>query len=112
MKQYTDSPQYDESRNRFEHPVGYRNDNGLFEFLGFFVALLTREDDPADKNGMPLIDPAKVPPADMEGRDVTWIGHASLLFLHNGFSVLTDPVFSGRASPFALRGLKRVLPPA
>ena len=42
MTPYTDSPQYDESRNRFEHPAGYRNDKGLFEFLGFFVALLTR----------------------------------------------------------------------
>ena len=80
MKPYTDSPQYDESRNRFEHPAGYRNNKGLFEFLGFFVALLTREDDPAEKNGMPLIEPAKVPPADRDGRDVTSIGHASLLF--------------------------------
>ena len=26
MKPYTDSPQYDEFRNRFEHPAGYRND--------------------------------------------------------------------------------------
>ena len=112
MKPYTDSPQYDESRNRFEHPAGYRNDKGLPEFLGFFVALLTREDDPAEKNGMPLVDPAKVPPADMEGRDVTWIGHASLLFRHNGVSVLTDPVFSDRASPFAFSGPKRVVPPA
>ena len=32
MKPYTDSPQYDESRNRFEHPAGYRNDKGLKEF--------------------------------------------------------------------------------
>ena len=71
MKPYTDSPQYDESRNRFEHPAGYRNDKGLCEFPGFFVAMLTREDDPAKKNGMPLIDPAKVPPADIDGRDAT-----------------------------------------
>ena len=112
MKPYTDSPQYDRSRNRFEHPAGYRNDKGLFDVLGLAGAFLTREDDPAEKNGMPLIDPAKVPPADMDGRDVTWIGHASLLFRHNGVSVLTDPVFSDRASPFAFSGPKRVVPPA
>ena len=111
MKPYTDSPQYDESRNRFEHPAGYRNDKGLFDVLGLAGAFLTREDDPAEKNGMPLIDPTKVPPADMDGRDVTWIGHASLLFRHNGVSVLTDPVFSDRASPFAFSGPKRVVPP-
>ena len=73
MKPYTDSPQYDEPRNRFEHPAGYRNDKGLFDVLGLAGAFLTREDDPAEKNGMPLIDPTKVPPADMDGRDVTWI---------------------------------------
>ena len=80
MKPYTDSPQYDESRMRFEHPVGYRNDKGLLDVLSLAGSFLTGEDDPAEKNGMPLIDPTKVPPADMDRRDVTWIGHASLLF--------------------------------
>ena len=77
---YTDSPQYDEYRNRFEHPAGYRNDKGLFDALGLAGAFLTHEDDPAEKYGMPLIEPAKVPPADRDGRDVTSIGHALLLF--------------------------------
>mgnify|MGYP002837953447 CR=1 FL=1 len=112
MKPYTDSPHYDESRNRFEHPAGYRNDKGLFDILGLAGAFLTREDDPAEKNGMPLIDPAKLPPADRYGRDVTWIGHALLLFQHNVVSVLTDPVFSDRVSPLAFSGKKRVVPPA
>ena len=49
MKPYVDSPQYDESRNRFEHPAGYRNDKGLFDVLGLAGAFLTREDDPAGK---------------------------------------------------------------
>ena len=92
MKPYTDSPQYDESRNRFEHLAGNLNGKGLSDVLGLAGAFLTRENDPAEKNGMPLIDPTKVSPADMDGRDVTWIGHASLLFWHNGVSVLTDPV--------------------
>ncbi len=61
---------------------------------------------------MPLIDPAMVPTADMDGRDATWIGHASLLFRHNGVSVLTDPVFSDRASLFRFSGPKSVVPPA
>ena len=50
MKPYNDSPQYDESRNRFEHPAGYRNDKGLFDVLGLAGAFLTREDDPARKS--------------------------------------------------------------
>ncbi len=112
MKPSIDSPQYDESRNRFEHPAGYRKEKGLFDVLALAGAFLTREDDPAEKNGMSLIDPAKVPPADLDGRDVTWIGHVSLLFRHNWVSVLTNPVFLDRASPFAFSGPKRVVPPA
>ena len=80
MKPHTDSPQYDDSRNRFEHPAGYRNDKELFDVLGLAGSFLTREDDPAEKNGMPLIEPVKVPLADRDGRDVTSIGDASLLF--------------------------------
>ena len=49
MKPYVDSPQHDESRNRFEHPAGYRNDKGRFDVLGLAGAFLTREDDPAGK---------------------------------------------------------------
>ncbi|MEC8145711.1 MAG: MBL fold metallo-hydrolase [Pseudomonadota bacterium] len=112
MKPYMDSPQYDESRNRFEHSAGYRNDKGLFDVLGLAGAFLTRDSDPAEQNGMPLLDPLQSPPAGGDGHDVTWIGHASLLFRRNGVSVLTDPVFSDRASPFPFSGPKRVVAPA
>ena len=37
MKPYNDSPQYDESRNQFEHPAGYRNDKGCMNFLPFLL---------------------------------------------------------------------------
>ncbi|HEV8015606.1 MAG TPA: MBL fold metallo-hydrolase [Stellaceae bacterium] len=43
---------------------------------------------------------------------VTYIGHATLLLRFAGFAVLTDPMFSLRASPFAFLGPKRVRPPA
>jgi L-ascorbate metabolism protein UlaG (beta-lactamase superfamily) len=43
---------------------------------------------------------------------VTWIGHATLLFEHAGKTVLTDPMFSERASPVSFSGPKRVVPPA
>ena len=38
---------------------------------------------------------------------VTWIGHATALVQANGLNVLTDPVFSRRASPLAFAGPKR-----
>jgi len=43
---------------------------------------------------------------------VTHIGHATLLLRFRGKAVLTDPIFSARASPFRWTGPKRVRPPA
>ena len=111
MKPYVNSPQYDEASNSFQHPAGYRHDKGLFDVLGLAGAFFTREDDPAERDGLPLLDPA-AQPASPDGTDVTWIGHASLLFRHDGITVLTDPVFSERASPVGFSGPKRVVPAA
>ncbi|MET0542177.1 MAG: MBL fold metallo-hydrolase [Variovorax sp.] len=43
---------------------------------------------------------------------VTWIGHSTVLAQFGGISLLTDPVFSERASPFGFVGPKRHQPPA
>ena len=42
---------------------------------------------------------------------VTWIGHATVLAQLGGLNVLTDPVFSERASPLSFAGPKRHQPP-
>jgi N-acyl-phosphatidylethanolamine-hydrolysing phospholipase D len=42
---------------------------------------------------------------------VTWIGHSSVLTQLSGFTLLTDPVFSERASPLSFAGPKRHQPP-
>jgi len=42
---------------------------------------------------------------------VTWIGHASVLAQLGGLTMLTDPVFSERASPFSFAGPRRHQPP-
>lgn len=38
---------------------------------------------------------------------VTWLGHSMFLIQHNGMTVLTDPIFSNRASPLSFAGPKR-----
>ncbi|RUO26313.1 MBL fold metallo-hydrolase [Aliidiomarina minuta] len=43
---------------------------------------------------------------------VTWIGHATMLVQYQGKNVLTDPMFSTRASPVPLLGPRRHFPPA
>ncbi|VTU26236.1 MBL fold metallo-hydrolase [Variovorax sp. PBL-E5] len=42
---------------------------------------------------------------------VTWIGHATVLAQVGGLTVLTDPMFSQRASPVQFAGPKRHVPP-
>lgn len=58
-----------------------------------------------------MIDPAVFDGAPQTGLRVTWLGHASSLIEIDGYRVLTDPVFSDRASPFASFGPKRFHPP-
>ncbi|MFX8453408.1 hypothetical protein ABTL48_20655, partial [Acinetobacter baumannii] len=41
---------------------------------------------------------------------VTWIGHATALVQLGGKNVLTDPMFSQRASPFSFIGPSRKVP--
>lgn len=52
--------------------------------------------------------------ADITGSDdgVWWLGHASMLLRLDGVYLLTDPVFSHRASPVSFTGPARKTPPA
>jgi len=43
---------------------------------------------------------------------MVWIGHATYLINKDGLTILTDPVFSKRASPVRFAGPKRLIPPA
>jgi L-ascorbate metabolism protein UlaG (beta-lactamase superfamily) len=54
-----------------------------------------------------------VPPRSVQGTAmrVTWIGHATALVQTQGLNILTDPIWSERASPFRFIGPKRVRAP-
>jgi L-ascorbate metabolism protein UlaG (beta-lactamase superfamily) len=58
------------------------------------------------------VTPTK-PPARVIGgaMRVTWIGHATVLVQTQGMNILTDPVWSERASPVSFAGPKRVREP-
>jgi L-ascorbate metabolism protein UlaG (beta-lactamase superfamily) len=45
------------------------------------------------------------------GLRVTWLGHSTLFIEVDGVKVLTDPVWSNRASPFQVAGPRRFQPP-
>jgi L-ascorbate metabolism protein UlaG (beta-lactamase superfamily) len=48
---------------------------------------------------------------DTEGLFFAWLGHSSLLIALDGKTILVDPVFEERASPFTWIGPKRFHPP-
>lgn len=56
----------------------------------------------------PLLPVVRAAPGECR---VTWIGHSSFLIQIGGLAVLTDPVFSDRASPVRFAGPRRLVPP-
>ena len=47
-----------------------------------------------------------------EAATVTWVGHSTVLVQLEGVGLLTDPIWSERASPLSFAGPRRVMPPA
>jgi N-acyl-phosphatidylethanolamine-hydrolysing phospholipase D len=59
------------------------------------------------------VRPAFVTPrAPVSRLTVTWVGHSSLLVQLGGMNILTDPMWSERASPTQFVGPRRWVPPA
>ena len=56
------------------------------------------------------VTPAR-PEARVEGLRITMVGHATLLIQAAGLNLLTDPVWSDRASPLSFAGPRRVTVP-
>lgn len=60
---------------------------------------------------LPVLEPFFVHGPDLSesgpGLRVTWLGHATVLVEMDGLNILTDPIFSQRASPLQIMGPKR-----
>jgi len=70
-----------------------------------------RPKDP-DPSVFARVPPDFVPPrAPRSQLTVTWVGHASLLIQLDGLNILTDPMWSERASPVQFAGPRRWVPP-
>lgn len=72
-----------------------------------------RAPDPEPED-LPRAEPELVEPrlpADADEVRITWVGHATFLLQLPGVTVLTDPMFSERASPVGWAGPRRFSPP-
>ena len=109
-KGYPSSKQFDTVSSSFHNSNGSQNSKSFFDFLSFLQKFILRNVDPFEKEGFPWRKPDLQ--FSSEQPSVTWIGHSTLLVRLNGKTILTDPIFSTRASPFSILGPKRVVPPA
>ena len=107
---YSSSKQFDTVSSSFHNSNGSKNSKSFFEFLSFLKKFILRTADPFEKEGFPWRKPDLN--FSSEQPSVTWIGHSTLLVRFHGKTILTDPIFSTRASPFSIIGPRRVVPPA
>ncbi|NMP15493.1 MBL fold metallo-hydrolase [Thalassotalea sp. Y01] len=60
------------------------------------------------KDKVPSQEPNKQQINNAQHNQVTWLGHSTFLIQANGTTILTDPIFSDRASPVSFAGPKRL----
>ena len=106
---YANSPNFNVQKKRFQHPAGDPSDKTVADLFKMMKAFSNRATDQSEKHGFPVTysDQATL---SAFSESVIWIGQSSILLNHNGVTILTDPHFSGRASPIGFAGPKRVTP--
>lgn len=94
---------------RFENTVSRENDKPGLKILAEFLFTKAERTPPGD---LPLDDPRALwKTAPESGLRATWLGHSTLLIEIDGYRVLTDPMWSERASPSTIIGPQRFHPP-
>lgn len=107
LKEQAQNAPYEEGRFRNVEPVTQPGLNFRLLMQFFF-----RRGNRTPPGPLPLVDPReawRTPPA--SGLRVTWLGHSTLLVESEGRRVLTDPIWSERASPSTWVGPRRFHPP-
>jgi L-ascorbate metabolism protein UlaG (beta-lactamase superfamily) len=90
---------------RFLNPDHAETDRGFRDFLRWRL----KESHAVWPRSVPVRQ--AIPDARVAGLRATIVGHASVLIQAGGLNVLTDPVWSERASPVPFAGPRRVSPP-
>jgi L-ascorbate metabolism protein UlaG (beta-lactamase superfamily) len=93
---------------RFFNPGSTADPRGLGDVLRW---RLTEEAEPWPEHYPSPFGEAQPRPASPADLRVTLVGHATFLIQIGGLAILTDPVWSERASPFAFVGPRRHNPP-
>lgn len=102
---------------RFANPH-FSQGNRLVGFLRWRLGLGPQEEPALSPEVLPPFRPKLSKPdlnhlnhPDPTMIQVTWLGHSTFLIQVAGLNLLTDPIFSDRASPVSFLGPKRLVPP-
>lgn len=76
----------------------------MWAMIDYFKGGLERE----PKTPLPSrpFDRLTLPVTNPEAMTITWLGHSTVLIEMDGVTILTDPIFSGKASPIPFMGPK------
>jgi N-acyl-phosphatidylethanolamine-hydrolysing phospholipase D len=98
----------------FQNPYVEKKNRGFFKYMKMrFFSKEEFADYESNAHKIPRVetdlDLIQKPPDTLQ---VTWIGHATILIQYKGINILTDPMFSDRASPLTFLGPERFNPPS
>lgn len=108
VAQPTNNPAHNTSKAHHT-PTGFQNHYGGNEVKSQWEVLKWQ----LSRSNPPLPDPplpTAVPDFKASGPSTTWLGHSTMLVHMGGLRFVTDPQFSGRASPVQWAGPRRVAP--
>lgn len=107
---YYDASKPHHARDGFRNNYIERIDKPLPDLVRWRIAAIREGLPPPPKEPTPVVAPS-LPQLQLRQASVTWIGHATTLVQCGGLNVLTDPMFSQRASPVSFFGPQRAQPP-
>ncbi|MFI5230160.1 MAG: MBL fold metallo-hydrolase [Gemmatimonadales bacterium] len=108
------TPPHHRSGGGFQNPWPGFEEHGFGDFIRWrFGGGANRQRAPSPpRNSLARREPAIVRPRAARGyRSVTWVGHSTALLQLGPLNVLTDPIWSDRASPIRWAGPRRVMSP-
>ena len=107
VNRLSDSPNFNKSTKRFQHPAGDLHDKSFMDLFDFFAEYFRRSGDEWENTGFPVLK-SGISELQHFSENVVWVGHASIMINHSNLTILTDPHFSDYASPFSFMGPKRI----
>ena len=108
-------PSHHRSDGRFQNPWPSSAPQGLGGILRWMLydrVVHPRAADPPASAFPVATSSFTVPREDRDLLSATWVGHSTVLLQFGGTNILTDPIWSARASPVAFAGPRRIVGPA